>query len=200
MIAPQMWILIVGFAVPMIISPGPGNTIFAMAGGRFGIRGTLPFWVGFETANLLWCFVYGFGLSRLVLEHPGLAAALKWAGIAYTLYLAYSFLQRSPLETTSTVRPLSVTDGFVSVCLNPKIHSMIFVMFSQFLSPHLGRYQQVVQISIVFTMLCIVCHFPWIYGGRLVFERIKSERAMKAQGYVFAAAMVLVAAFVAFAT
>jgi threonine/homoserine/homoserine lactone efflux protein len=93
-----------------------------------------------------------------------------------------------------------VIDGFVSVCLNPKIHSMIFVMFSQFLSPHLGRYQQVVQISIVFTMLCIVCHFPWIYGGRLVFERIKSERAMKAQGYVFAAAMVLVAAFVAFAT
>lgn len=199
MISLEIWMLIVGFSVPMIISPGPGNTILAAAGGRFGVRGTLPFWLGFEVANLVWCLVYGLGLSRVLHDHPAAAQALKWAGIAYTLYLAYGFVKSSAPGERAAIPRLSVFDGFLAVSLNPKIHSMIFVLFSQFLRPDLPLASQVVEIAAVFTLLCAACHFPWIYGGQLMFDRFNSAKSIKIQGYVFGACMVAVALFVALA-
>ncbi|OLL30994.1 lysine transporter LysE [Burkholderia sp. SRS-W-2-2016] len=197
MIALEVWMLILGFSVPMIISPGPGNTVLATAGGKFGVRGTLPFLAGFELANLFWCLVYGFGLSRVLIEYPHLRMVLKWAGILYTLYLAYGFFRSSSLKEQQDIRKLTALDGFLSVSLNPKIHSMIFVLFSQFLTPTVPLYVQVLQISVVFTILCVLCHLPWIYGGQVIFDRVKSEQSMKIQGIVFGVCMVLVAVLLA---
>lgn len=197
MISLEMGMLIVGFSVPMIISPGPGNTVLAAAGGQFGVKGALPFWAGFEAANLAWCLVYGLGLSRVLHDHPTAAQALKWAGVAYTLYLAYGFIKSSTSGKRAAMPRLTALDGFVSVSLNPKIHSMIFVLFSQLLRPGLALTSQVVEIATVFTLLCVACHFPWIYGGQLMFDRFGSERSIKRQGYLFGGCMVAVALIVA---
>ncbi|CAN7487161.1 LysE family translocator [Trinickia sp. LjRoot230] len=200
MVSTQIWILVIAFSVPMIISPGPGNTMLAAAGGRFGVKGTVPFWLGFELANFVWCLAYGFGLSRLLDQAPSAAHALKWAGIAYTLYLAYGFVKPSKPGEHADLPELTITDGFLSVSLNPKIHSMIFVLFSQCLRSDLALAQQVLQISAVFTVLCIACHFPWIYGGQIIFKRFSDPKAMRVQGYLFGACMAAVAVFVAVST
>lgn len=198
MIAIETWLLLLGFALPMVISPGPGNTVLAAAGARFGVRGTLPFWLGFEIANLFWCLVYGLGLSALLQQHPLLSTIMKWAGIAYLLYLAYGFLQAAQPSEGKQARPPSVADGIISVSLNLKIHSMILVMFSQFMHSRMPLLDQVLQISSVFMLICVACHFPWIYAGQLIFSRIRTQRAMRLQGYLFAACMLLVALFTAF--
>ncbi len=182
----------------MVISPGPGNTLLAAAGGKFGVWRTIPFLIGFEVANLTWCFVYGLGLTQLFISHPFIREILKWAGVIYTLYLAYGFFSSSSLSDQIDMKPLKIIDGFLSVSLNPKIHSMILVMFSQFLNPEYPLFWQVVQISVVFLVVCIVCHLPWVYGGRILFSRIKTEKSLKMQGYVFGTCMILVALFVAF--
>ena len=197
MIPLQIWMLIIGFSVPMIISPGPGNATLATVGGRFGVRGTVPFWFGFETANVAWCLAYGFGLSRLLHDVPLVALVLKWAGIAYTLYLAYGFVKSSAPGRDVSMPRLSAFDGFASVSLNPKIHSMIFVLFSQFLQPDIALGRQVLQITFVFMLVCIACHFPWIYGGRVLFDRFSNEKSVKLQGYLFGGCMAAVALFLA---
>ncbi len=181
----------------MVLSPGPGNTVLAAAGAKFGVRGTVPFWLGFEAANLFWCLVYGLGLSEIFRQHPLLNQTMKWAGTIYILYLAYGFLRSSALSARSEMRPLGILDGFVSVSLNVKIHSMILVMFSQFLNPALPLLAQVIQIAIVFILVCLACHFPWIYAGQIIFSRFKTARAMRIQGYLFAACLALVALFAA---
>lgn len=185
------------YSIPMIISPGPGNTILATAGARFGVLGTLPFWLGFELANFFWCVVYGLGLSVFLALHPTANLVMKWLGVIYTLYLAYSFLKSSFTSTQSEVKSLTILDGFLSVSLNPKIHQMIFILFSQFLHQGDTYFQQAIEISIVFTILCFLCHAPWIYAGKLLFSSFKSERSKKVQGFVFAGSMVLVAVYVA---
>ncbi|AIY40623.1 Transporter [Collimonas arenae] len=189
--------LLLGFVVPMVISPGPGNTVLAAAGARYGLRGSRSFWIGFEAANLFWCLIYGMGLSEVFRLHPLLNQTMKWAGTAYLLYLAYGFLQSAPLPAGKEVKRLNAVDGFVSVSLNLKIHSMILVMFSQFMNPAMPLFDQVLQISSVFMLVCVACHFPWIFAGKIIFSRIRTARAMQVQGYVFAACMLLVALFVA---
>ena len=197
MIALKIWGLILSFAIPMIISPGPGNTILAAAGGKFWVRGTLPFWMGFEAGNLVWCLIYGFGLSQLFNEHPLAYDILKWGGTLYMLYLAWCFFQSGSMSERQDLQPLSFFDGFASLSLNPKVHSMILVMYSQFLNPALPLSAQVVQIALVFVLLGLGCHFLWIYGGQLIFRRFRSRRAAQIQGNLFGLCMLLVALVVA---
>ncbi len=197
MIAWEVWILILGFAVPMIISPGPGNTILAASGGRFGVKGSVPFWMGFEAGNLVWCLVYGFGLGQVFRAHPQAYAVLKWAGTLYVLYLAWGFFRSSSLADRKDLRPLGFIDGFVSLSLNPKVHSMILVMFSQFLNPAIPLADQVLQMTAAFVFVGFGCHYLWIQGGQMLFHRIRTEKAMRIQGWVFGICMLAVAASVA---
>ncbi|HEV7370513.1 LysE family translocator [Arenibaculum sp.] len=189
--------LFLGYAVPMVISPGPGNTILAASGGRFGVHGSVPFWAGFETGNLVLCLVYGFGLGEVFEQNPQVYAVLKWAGIAYVLYLAWSFFKAGPVSAGDDVQPLGFADGFASVCFNPKIHSTILVMFSQFLNPDAAVPAQVARITAVFLLVCLLCHWVWIYGGQVVFRRFTGAAALRVQAYVFGGCMVLVAAYMA---
>lgn len=197
MIGLEAWALILTFSVPMIISPGPGNTMLAASGGKFGVRGSVPFWMGFEAGNLVWCLVYGFGLSQVFKGYPYVHTALKWAGTLYVLYLAYGFFRTSSLSAQKDLKPLSFMDGFLSLSFNPKVHSMILVLFSQFLNPSLSLAEQVVQMTTVFVIIGLSCHFMWIYGGQLIFSRMKSPRAIRLQGYSFGMCMLAVAAAVA---
>ena len=202
MIAWNIWILFLGYTVPMVVSPGPGNTVLATAGGRYGVAGSIPFWAGFEIANLALCLVYGMGLGKALHGHPEIQMVLKWAGTVYLLYLAWGFFRSSSESANSREQDnsrLRTGDGFLSVILNPKIHSMILVMFSQFLDLAKPLPAQVFQLAAAFLVVCMVCHFPWIYGGQLILRRFQSARALQIQGRVFGICMILVAAYVAFA-
>ncbi|MFY1825815.1 LysE family translocator [Myxococcus fulvus] len=201
MIPAEVWVMFLGYTVPMVFSPGPGNTVLATAGGRFGLRGTLPFWVGFEVANVALCLVYGLGLGRALQGVPALLHGLRWSSVAYLLYLAWGFVRSTSAPTAEDAEPerLGFVEGVLAVALNPKIHSMILVMFSQFLRPELGMLAQTAQLTGAFLVVCVACHFPWIYGGKLILGRFRSERALRIQGWTFGACMVVVAAYVAVA-
>ncbi|MFD4840344.1 LysE family translocator [Achromobacter sp. NPDC058515] len=183
----------------MIISPGPGNTLLAAAGGRYGVRGSLPFWAGFETGNLALCALYGLGLGGTLHEYPQIHAVLKWAGACYLLYLAWRFFRASsaPAGQPQAGEPLGFQDGFMCVALNPKIHSMIILMFALFLTPGASLASQASQLSAAFVVLGVFCHFPWIYGGQVILGRFNSPRARRIQSVVFGASMLAVAAYVA---
>ncbi|WP_232786514.1 LysE family translocator [Achromobacter sp. DH1f] len=182
----------------MIISPGPGNTLLATAGGRYGIGGSVPFWMGFEAANLALCALYGLGLGGALHEHPQIHVALKWAGATYLLYLAWCFFRASvkPADHAEPDKRLRFADGFICVILNPKIHSMIVVMFAQFLTPDVSLPLQVGQLSAAFAVLGLLCHFPWIYGGKVILGRFNSPRAVRIQAAIFGTSMLLVALYV----
>lgn len=194
----EIWAAFLGYAVPMIISPGPGNTLLATAGGRYGVVGSVPFWAGFEVGNLALCALYGLGLGGALHEHPQIHAFLKWAGAAYLLYLAWCFFRAStkPPSQTQAGKALGFVDGVICVILNPKIHSMIAVMFAQFLTPNVNLSLQVGQLSAAFVVLGLFCHFPWIYGGKVILGRYQSPRATRIQAAVFGMSMLLVALYV----
>ncbi|CUJ20111.1 Homoserine/homoserine lactone efflux protein [Achromobacter xylosoxidans] len=194
----ETWAAFLGYAVPMIISPGPGNTLLATAGGRHGVGGSVPFWAGFEAANLALCLTYGLGLGGALHEHPEIHTALKWAGVVYLLYLAWGFFRASakPANQAAGGKRLGFIDGFICVIFNPKIHSMIAVMFAQFLAPNANLSSQVGQLSAAFVVLGLFCHFPWIYGGKVILGRFESPRALRIQAAVFGTSMLLVALYV----
>lgn len=202
MIPAEVWVMFLGYTVPMVFSPGPGNTVLATAGGRFGIRGSLPFWLGFEVANVAICIIYGFGLGSVLQQIPALHHVLRVCSVAYLLYLAWGFFRSARASSggqDETQEQLGFVEGLLAVGFNPKIHSMILVMFSQFLNPANGTLSQAAQLTAAFLVVCVVCHFPWLYGGKVILGRFRSEKALRIQGWTFGVCMVGVAAYVALA-
>lgn len=200
MLAFSVWIVFIGYAVPLIISPGPGNTVLTAMGAQHGVRGSVRFWIGFEIGNLALCLVYGFGLGEVARAHPHFALGLKLAGIAYLLYLAWSFFRSASHAARPQARlqpQLGLLDGILAVAVNPKIHSMVLAMFSQFLDPATGMVSSVVQLTAGFLAMSVLCHFLWIYAGASILGRFRSPGALRAQGWAFGTCILLVAGFTA---
>lgn len=197
MIGWEIWGAFIGYAVPMIISPGPGNTLLATTGARQGVRGTVPFWCGFELANLALCGLYGLGFGGTLQQYPQIHIVLKWLGACYLLYLAYGFFRASARSVNDSIKAdeYGFQEGFLCVMVNPKIHSMIIVMFAQFLISKASFIAQVIELTAAFMMLGVLCHFPWIYGGRAILGRFNSPMALRVQAAVFGTAMAGVAVY-----
>lgn len=103
---------------------------------------------------------------------------------------------RQTVQPAAGGKRLGFIDGFICVIFNPKIHSMIAVMFAQFLAPDANLSSQVGQLSVAFVVLGLFCHFPWIYGGKVILGRFESPRALRIQAAVFGTSMLLVALYV----
>lgn len=71
-------------------SPGPGiAALVARVIGR-GMRGAPAYIAGFVVGDLIWFCLAAFGLAALAQTFATLFIVIKWAGVAYLLYLAWT--------------------------------------------------------------------------------------------------------------
>ena len=82
-------VALLAFATAMSFTPGPNTTLAAALAANHGLKRALPFVAGVPLgwgALLLGC---ALGLGALLQGLPLLRGALKWAGLAYLLWLAW---------------------------------------------------------------------------------------------------------------
>jgi threonine/homoserine/homoserine lactone efflux protein len=81
---------LLGFATAMAFTPGPNTTLSAALAANHGLRHALPFAAGVPVgwgALLLGC---ALGLGAVLDSLPLLRGVIKWAGLAYLLWLAWT--------------------------------------------------------------------------------------------------------------
>jgi threonine/homoserine/homoserine lactone efflux protein len=161
-------LMFAGAALLMVLTPGP-NMIYVISrsicqGRRAGVISLFGVIAGF----LVHVFAAAVGCTALFMKIPLAYEALKWAGAAYLLYLAWQAVKpgaRSPFEA----RDLPIDPprrlllmGFLTNLLNPKIAMFYLSIFPQFVSPEHGSvFAQSIelgltQIAVSFTVnLCI---------------------------------------------
>jgi threonine/homoserine/homoserine lactone efflux protein len=190
-------LLFAGAALLMVLSPGP-NMIYLISrsicqGKRAGVLSLFGVIAGF----LVHMLAAAIGLTTLFMAVPLAYEALKWAGAAYLLYLAWQAVKpgaRSPFEARDLPidppRKLFVM-GFVTNLLNPKIAVFYLSIFPQFVSPEYGSvFAQSIQLGLTqivvsFTVnLCIA-----LSAARLAVWFARSPRWLAFQRYVMGAVL-----------
>ncbi len=112
------------FALVGSFTPGPNNTIATVTGANFGLRAALPhvFGVPFGFATML--LAAAGGVAAVLIASPLASQALKWAGVAYLLWLAWVLARsndRGLVQPTGPFKlPLSFVQSAVFQYLNPK--------------------------------------------------------------------------------
>ncbi|MCP4560396.1 MAG: LysE family translocator [Bosea sp.] len=112
-----------------VASPGPGIAAIVARSLSTGFRRTVPFVLGVASADLIWLSFSALGLTLLMQSFHGLFLAIKYAGCAYLIYLAWK-LWTAPvksLENQPAMRGEGVRLFLGGVALtlgNPKV--MVF--------------------------------------------------------------------------
>ncbi len=109
------------FASVMSLTPGPNVIMVTASAANFGFRRVIPHMLGITLGFGCLVMAVGLGLAGLFQAEPRLHLALKYAGAAYLLYLAWRIAWAGgPGGGASRARPIGFVEALLFQCINPK--------------------------------------------------------------------------------
>ena len=98
----SLLIAFVMFATVMYFTPGPNNIMLLSSGLTYGFRRTLPHIAGITIGFAFMIGAVGLGLGTIFIAYPVLQTILKYAGVAYLIYLAVAIAMSGPVTPGRT--------------------------------------------------------------------------------------------------
>jgi threonine/homoserine/homoserine lactone efflux protein len=180
------------FAAVLIVIPGPDFAVVTkntLVGGRRRGRWTA---LGVSSSNLVQGTAAAFGLSALIIRVQPLFQAIKWAGVAYLVYLGVQALRSArrgeyaPLDDEPTGNDKQNVagwrQGFISNITNPKVLVFYLAVLPQFLTPGagLGWLLLLAWSHAVLGLAYLLVLVAGLHGARRLLMRRKVRRSLDA--------------------
>ena len=148
--------------IPLIFTPGP-DMLFILSqvmgkDAKAGIMATVGVCLGYLVHSVL----VALGIAAIIVSFPILFETIRWLGIAYLLFLAFSLIksvfntQRLAIEKKNTAKPIQ--KGFFTALLNPKGMLIYFAILPQFIDKTGNTVSQGLILSFIFIGLCFVVY------------------------------------------
>jgi threonine/homoserine/homoserine lactone efflux protein len=94
-----------------VATPGPGVAAIIARSLAHGYRGSVAFLAGFVVGDFVWFAIAATGLAALAKTAAAVFVGIKWAGVAYLLYLAWK-LWTAPAERVAVKEETSGQHGW----------------------------------------------------------------------------------------
>ncbi|OXM69279.1 MULTISPECIES: LysE family translocator [Amycolatopsis] len=186
-------------ALVVVATPGTGALLTMSAGLAHGTRASAVAAVGCTLGIVPHAVAAITGLAALLHASAVAFQVIKYAGVAYLLYLAWSALREKD-QTPGAPAPRSATRVIVSAVLvnvlNPKLTIFFFAFLPQFV--HAGDPNSLltmVELSAVFMALTLVVFLAYGAGAAAMRDRVLSRPRVRAwMRRIFAGTFVALAA------
>ena len=181
-------IALAGFAFVTSITPGPNNLMLLASGTHFGWRRSLPHLLGISLGFGVMLALVGLGLGQVFDRFPGLHDGLKWASLAYLMWLAWKVATAEPPTEAGEPgagRPMSPGAAALFQFVNPKAWAMALTAVTAYGS--LG----VPAVTVVFVLVNLPCCGSWALLGEQMRRWLHRPRALQAFNWSAAALMVV---------
>ncbi|CAG9274550.1 Threonine/homoserine/homoserine lactone efflux protein [Paraburkholderia unamae] len=187
-----------GACLALTMTPGPDMLLIASRSVSQGRAAGFASLAGIQAGTYCHAMAAAFGLSELFLAVPAAYDAVRFAGAAYLLYLAWkTFRANSTIAsaaTTSARKSLGriFRQGLLTNLLNPKMALFVLALFPQFVRPQDGSVAlQILMLATVLNAIGFVVNGVVIVGASRVVRRLmggrrQSRLAQSLLGTVFA--------------
>ena len=177
---PGILVSLIGFAFATSATPGPNTLMLLASGVNYGFRRTVPHMLGIGVGFLVLLLCVGFGLGALLQQMPALFLALKTAGGAYLLYLAWRIaVSRSISEKDRTgARPLNFLEAVAFQWVNPKAWAIAVVAMATYTNTA-NAILSTVLVGVVFFLVNLPSASIWTMFGSLLREWLSHPARLK---------------------
>lgn len=168
------------FCFSTSITPGPNNLMLMMSGLNYGVRRSVPHYLGVCGGFAFMLLIIGIGLGSAVATYPRLQHSIKIIGAGYMLYLAWkTIFSSSHLDLKVAKRPVSFMAAVLFQWANPKAWIMAIGVFATFATVDKQWVATVLIITLIFSLLLLPCLAIWLYGGSILKRMLKTERQLR---------------------
>ncbi|MDX1536120.1 LysE family translocator [Arsukibacterium sp.] len=154
------------FAFSTTITPGPNNVMIMSSGVNYGIKQSVPHWLGICFGFPLMVLLVGLGFGVIFDRYPHLHQLIKILGTAYLIWLAWRIASARP-ETIATgkSKPFSFLQAALFQWVNGKAWVMASGAVAAFTSVTGVYWYQVVMITLAFLLMAFPCVGIWLVFG-----------------------------------
>lgn len=164
-----------GASVALTIAPGPDNIFVMTQGIARGRKPAIVTALGMCSGVSVHTVAAAFGISAVFYSSAIAFTAVKSAGAAYLLYLAFKTLKERSAIRLRAAEELPAAAlfrrGFIMNVLNPKVAMFFLAFLPQFVSPAAGRVPlQMLLLGFVFmaqavVIFCLIGYFAGSIGS-----------------------------------
>ncbi|MCV6587090.1 MAG: LysE family translocator [Marinibacterium sp.] len=195
------WMIYVATVLALMSTPGPSQLLMLSNSATHGVRRALATAAGDLTANTLQMLAAGLGLAALIAASGTALAVIKWAGVAYLIWLGLRMIRRASPGATDTARPARASlrtlwlQGFVTSAANPKAVVFFAAFFPQFITPDAPFWPQFLALSVTYLVMDGACLGAYGLGAGWIARRVRGPaRALLDRiggGFMITAAVLL---------
>ncbi len=183
----SLLIAFVIFATVMFITPGPNNVMLLSSGLTYGFRPTIPHILGITFGFAFMIGAVGVGLGTVFIAYPVLQTILKYAGVAYLIYLAAAIAMSGPVSTGQDAgrRPMTFWGAAMFQWVNVKGWVMVIGTITAYAAIAAYPWNIAIQVSLSLLLGAISCT-AWALFGSALRPILTSPRAVRAFNIVMA--------------
>lgn len=198
---PELWLAFVGASIAISVSPGAGAVQSMATGLAHGLRRGAWSIAGLQIGLLLQLAIVAVGLGAAVARSMTAFTIIKWAGVAYLVYLAVRQWRSTNesvgegVEVGDGNRLRLLTQGFLVNITNPKALVFLLAVLPQFVEPDQPLLPQylVIAATMVVVDVIVMCGYTGLASRLLSWLRTPRQQTIvnRTMSALFATAAVV---------
>lgn len=177
------------FALAASISPGPVNVIAISHGAQFGLAASLRYVLGATLGFVVLLIFTGFGLHEVLRQYPVLTDIIRWAGIAFLVYMAWKLaMDNGQLSLDKPTKRPSFWHGAALQWLSPKAWLAAVAGMGAFVAD--GQAWLIGLFALIYFVVCYLSVACWAYAGAFMAPWLREPQRIRLFNRCMAALLV----------
>jgi threonine/homoserine/homoserine lactone efflux protein len=184
------------------LTPGPNMAYLAALSSLYGRRAGFSMVMGIAAGLCTLGFAAGLGAAALVMNNPMLYQSVRWAGVAYLLWLAWDSWRMSGdiAHGTGDMQARSFWRGFITNILNPKAMLFYVAVFPVFINSQSPVAEQGAVLVLAYVAIATTVHCAIVLLGDRAGAFLRDPAVRQASRYAFSGVLLVIAAWFALMT
>ena len=198
----ETWTPYVLTVLALMSTPGPSQLLMLTNSGVHGFHRSLSTAAGDLSANALQMLAAGLGLAAIIAASATALTFIKWAGVAYLIWLGVRMIRRAkPDETAAQEQPKRASlktlwlQGFLTSAANPKAVVFFAALFPQFITTDASFWPQFLILSATYIVMDGLFLSAYGLGSSWVVKKFKGNARVWVEriggGFMIGAAVLL---------
>ncbi|MDM3870905.1 LysE family translocator [Porticoccus sp. W117] len=180
------------FAFSSTVTPGPNNIMIMTSGMNYGVRKSVPHFLGICIGFPVMVVLVGLGLGVVFERYPVVHQAIKIAGIIYLLYLSWKIATtKAAASGNAGSKPFTFLQAALFQWVNPKAWMMAASAVAAYTLATEPMLWQVLLVALVFFLVAFPCVAVWLFFGTALKRFLKKPKQQMIFNVSMAALLVL---------